>query len=289
MANNDVNNIENNDDETCDNTYNDIDNNDINAKCLLLYGLQREHRHYDLCGKYLYWKDLNNKPAYILDEETTKGKAVLYSRKNGDYKGYWMISAYPHSYNRETGWIQTTKKQKNPWDVSYSIWDGNSSYGSFIKNSLLKCECIETYMPKNSIVESTNRMFENSIFSDVTFILPDGGRIDGHKCLVATRSEYFKALFTHGKFVDSKEIIIEEDVTTDIWKILMIYMYTNQIPPINIKLRLELLKLANQYCMQDLKNRCEKMCIKNITLTNIIPWLITSYRYDVPLIKNKFL
>jgi len=65
---------------------------------------------------------------------------------------------------------------------------------------------IGVQVPQPSLPKEMLGLLESGAFSDVTFIINDT-RIKGHKCILASRSNFFKNMFTLG-MRESEESVI---------------------------------------------------------------------------------
>ena len=98
--------------------------------------------------------------------------------------------------------------------------------------------------------------------SDVTFqIAQDGSEIFGHKAMLAVRSEYFRAMFKSDGMIESKKNKIEvKDYSKATFSRMLEFIYTNTILDFeetssgDVK---ELLMLADEYILGDLREYCE--------------------------------
>lgn len=55
-------------------------------------------------------------------------------------------------------------------------------------------------------------LLESGEFSDVTFVINDT-RIRGHKCILASRSSFFKNMFTVGMRESEESVISVQDIS----------------------------------------------------------------------------
>lgn len=60
---------------------------------------------------------------------------------------------------------------------------------------------------------------------DVTLKATDGDEIHAHKCVLASNSEYFEKMFTGGFKETNQKIICIEDISYDILRSLIDYIY----------------------------------------------------------------
>jgi len=110
---------------------------------------------------------------------------------------------------------------------------------------------------------------DNSEFSDVT-LLVERQQIYCHRVVLAARSDYFSALYSHG-FREAKEGVIEiGDLSHESMLSLLRYFYSDTLP-IDMDKLIELLTLCERFSVPSLKSRCEEalapsICVENAAL-----------------------
>lgn len=67
-------------------------------------------------------------------------------------------------------------------------------------------------MPQPNLPNELLTLLESSEFSDVTFIIGDS-RIRGHRCILASRSSFFKNMFTVGMRESEESVISVQDIS----------------------------------------------------------------------------
>jgi RCC1 and BTB domain-containing protein len=120
-----------------------------------------------------------------------------------------------------------------------------------------------------SLAESTyTQDFQSALnqsdFSDVTFVV-EGQRIYAHKFVLFTRCKHFLSMFKHEmKEQQTNEIVIKDTSYISVYAFLE-YLYTDSttIPPQNA---MELLNIGNMYQLERLKQLCEKLIRRNISI-----------------------
>ena len=71
-------------------------------------------------------------------------------------------------------------------------------------------------------------LLEAGDFADVTFVIGDT-RIKGHKCILASRSSFFKNMFTVGMRECEESVISVQDITLQTFKKLLEFIYSDQL------------------------------------------------------------
>lgn len=256
-------------------------------KTIILYGIENNNPHYNLNGFYFFTKFINEYPAYkfykSINIHNTKTKPYIYKRKKNSK---WMVSAKT-SIIRESGWLQSLSDSDKLWEQGWSQWEKNGFY----PNKNIKFAFINTdYHNLYDIIKSNENMLENNTFSDITFILKDGTEIKAHKCILASRSQYFNTLL-NSQFQEAiiNKIYIEDNISEKSFKILLNFIYTSNFKDLFIDTEelVSLLLLSKQYCLDKLVNMCINLCIKKINIENIIPWLLLAYNINFPALKKK--
>ena len=89
--------------------------------------------------------------------------------------------------------------------------------------------------PLTTVVEDYAKMLRDTSLADVTFAV-DGQRFHAHRCMLAARSPYFKALFASGQGMREEgsraaggDIELEEVSAPD-FEMLMEYLYSHKLP-----------------------------------------------------------
>lgn len=103
--------------------------------------------------------------------------------------------------------------------------------------------------------EHIGALYSNEDYSDITLIV-EGNRIPSHKVILASRSDYFRALL-YGGLRESQEREVElKGTSLAAFKILLKYIYTGHMTLASLKeeMILDILGLAHQYGFVDLES-----------------------------------
>ncbi|XP_034941957.1 BTB/POZ domain-containing protein 9 [Chelonus insularis] len=124
----------------------------------------------------------------------------------------------------------------------------------------------------NHLSENIGALYLSDDYSDVTLIVA-GQRFNGHKVILAARSQYFRALLYGGLKESVQQEIELKGTTLPAFKELLKYIYTGHLSLVNQREEtiLDILGLANQYGFTDLEMAIsdylkEILNIKNICL-----------------------
>jgi hypothetical protein len=71
---------------------------------------------------------------------------------------------------------------------------------------------IGVQVPQPSLPRDMLSMLESGEFSDVTFVIGES-RIRGHRCILASRSNFFKNMFTVGMRETEESVISVQDIS----------------------------------------------------------------------------
>uniref|UniRef100_A0A182PHS8 BTB domain-containing protein n=1 Tax=Anopheles epiroticus TaxID=199890 RepID=A0A182PHS8_9DIPT len=109
----------------------------------------------------------------------------------------------------------------------------------------------------------------NADYADVTFIV-ENNRIPAHRVILATRSEYFRALL-YGGLKESKQSEIRLDVPVKAFEHLIKYIYTGSmsLKQMSDSEIIETLGLAHQYGFIDLQKAIVGRLSKVISIENV--------------------
>ncbi|KAF0981860.1 hypothetical protein FDP41_011721 [Naegleria fowleri] len=112
--------------------------------------------------------------------------------------------------------------------------------------------------------------------SDVLFQLDDDTTwIHSHKAILCCRSEYFRAMFSIGQFLESSQKVIHLDHTPkDVFEILLKFIYTGEEiseETITAEQSVPLLELATRFNVETVKLAAERKIIRFLTPSNVVP------------------
>ncbi|XP_017136478.1 BTB/POZ domain-containing protein 9-like [Drosophila miranda] len=85
--------------------------------------------------------------------------------------------------------------------------------------------------------------------SDVEFLV-EGQRLPGHRQVLASRSEYFRALLC-GSMVESRQRTVRLKVPLEPFKVILEYLHTGKLPlsSLDVDMLIDVLDLAHFYCL----------------------------------------
>lgn len=140
---------------------------------------------------------------------------------------------------------------------------------------------VENINPKyEKMLKDFLKLYECQDFSDIT-IFCKNREFKVHKQILAARSPVFNKMFSNNmKEKNTNEVHIE-NVTAEAMEITIKFMYSGyaEIPYDQLE---EVLDLAEQYDLQDLKQFCEVKIEHNLDIEKSVKLLIMAYKYNLP-------
>lgn len=143
-----------------------------------------------------------------------------------------------------------------------------SSKSSLISDS--ECSLIEQ-IPSNPAHRdwlTFNDLRQKGIFCDVVLNVQDY-KFHVHRIVLCACSEYFRALFVGGwKSAEKQEIQIP-GVTQEIMSTVINFIYTKQVVITSNNIE-DLLPAADQFLVQDLKEKCSRFLLRQLNAENVL-------------------
>eukprot|EP01083_Nonionella_stella_P274946 933688_1 len=101
-------------------------------------------------------------------------------------------------------------------------------------------------------------LYEDMILADVTFeVGEDLTEFMAHRCILATRSPVFKAMFLGGMRESEKSTtVIIEDITADAFSPILKYIYTGYMDNLTTENVVDVLYAAEKYLLGDIVYKC---------------------------------
>eukprot|EP01095_Lingulamoeba_sp_RSL-Kostka_P001116 TRINITY_DN1159_c1_g1_i1.p1 TRINITY_DN1159_c1_g1~~TRINITY_DN1159_c1_g1_i1.p1 ORF type:complete len:303 (-),score=103.13 TRINITY_DN1159_c1_g1_i1:105-1013(-) len=137
----------------------------------------------------------------------------------------------------------------------------------------------DIHSTNNSFGSDLLNLFNNPIFSDITFIVEDQ-EIHAHKCILYARSEYFKALLSNNDMKENKnnKILINE-ITYDTLIVILQWIYTGTINSIKDEILIDVLQASDKFLLSNLKKKASNYIRLGITKNNVLDILRLSFLY----------
>lgn len=132
---------------------------------------------------------------------------------------------------------------------------------------------------------SLRNMLKLENHSDVVFYVgPNSEKVIGHKAILSARSEYFAAMFSKGMYESTSSIVRINDHDVATFQRALEFIYSNQIQDLencDAVTIINLIMLANEYILEDLKKLCSQCVAKLLHVDNIGRFMSLCSNYHV--------
>ncbi|KAF7997010.1 hypothetical protein HCN44_005287 [Aphidius gifuensis] len=170
--------------------------------------------------------------------------------------------------------LQSFISQNDSLEILIEIQDSNEDPTTC---SIIKSIEFSEYL----LPQRLSKFIFNNKYSDIIIDI-NGTELKSHKILLAIQSSVFATMIDNN--IDNRIIINDMDI--DIAKQMMEFIYTNKKPTKIDKYADKLIAIGHKYKMDKLKNMCEDVLFKKITIDNSIKTLIIIDSYGTKKIKD---
>ena len=119
-------------------------------------------------------------------------------------------------------------------------------------------------------------LLQSGVLADVTLtVCHEDFRV--HRSVLAARSEYFAALFTSNFKEATAPRIQIDDATARGFRAVLHYLYTDEAPPMEEDVLVDVMQLAHRYQIDRLYDMCVRQCRNSLHLHNAVPWCIRAH------------
>ena len=148
-------------------------------------------------------------------------------------------------------------------------------------NSNLLVDC------KNKVVEDPGRVFFDKEFTDIK-IQCEGQSFDCHMVILAARSPVFKAMFQSDMKETQTQKVTIDDFKAEVVGEMLNFIYTGNVSSQDAILDIasELLKVADKYQLDLLKNICEESLCSTLKVINCVEYLVLGDMYNAVKLKK---
>lgn len=115
------------------------------------------------------------------------------------------------------------------------------------------------------------KLLSNDDFSDA-IIAFNGKNLYAHKCILASRSPVFNAMFKHDMKEKNQSLVKIEDIEFEVFQELIRFIYTGKVNNVE-KIVCQLLTAAEKYSVEGLKTLCEDVMCSDINKANALEYL----------------
>jgi len=145
---------------------------------------------------------------------------------------------------------------------------------------------------EQSVVEGMRDIYIKEQLSDVTFISgEDKDKFKAHKLVLAAKSEVLFEMFQQDKNEDQAtkcEIRLYETCPGAV-KAFLDFVYLNEYAPKTDEINKDVLKLASQFKMPELTEKCTEVLAKDINTTNVVDVLGLCEEYQLNRLREKIM
>ncbi|CAG5093614.1 Similar to SPOPL: Speckle-type POZ protein-like (Homo sapiens) [Cotesia congregata] len=133
--------------------------------------------------------------------------------------------------------------------------------------------------------------FENSEFSDVKIRAKNNEEFSAHKIILSSNSSVFQQMLTTDMKEKKENCINLPELDADIIKELLFFLYHGKLDKAgdNSATLLELVKVADMYCISELKRICDLSLSNNLSLDNVMSLFEVSKAYKLVILKERAL
>ncbi|XP_033236722.1 BTB/POZ domain-containing protein 9-like [Drosophila pseudoobscura] len=133
----------------------------------------------------------------------------------------------------------------------------------------------------DSFVADMASLCMNEPYSDVEFLVEDQ-RLPGHRLVLATRSEYFRALL-YGGLAESNQREVRLEVPLEAFKLILGYLYSGKMPlsTLDVDTIIDVLDLAHLYGLQVVESGIGKYLQQNLSVSNVCTILDVARRKNL--------
>lgn len=123
----------------------------------------------------------------------------------------------------------------------------------------------------NRLLKTVAELYDKDLYSDITVSFADQ-KIKAHKFVLAARGDHWSSRDLNE--ISELQLI---DVSASVGLTLMKWVYTDQAEiPNDESFLIELVKTAKKYRLKELKERCEKMLMSSVSVSNCIKFYQTA-------------
>ncbi|XP_046654672.1 speckle-type POZ protein-like [Daphnia pulicaria] len=138
------------------------------------------------------------------------------------------------------------------------------------------------------LIAHLEELYETMKFSDFT-INVRGRQFKAHKSILATRSQYFAAMFEHPTKENLTNQVEIEDVEPDVFQEILRYIYTGKVSESTMEnMPAGILAVADKYLLEQLKSECETQIIHRMSAENCLELLLNTHEHHPAFYLRKY-
>ena len=181
-----------------------------------------------------------------------------------------------------------------PQNIQLNAFAGSTHIGAEIVIINMGCPLSDTLRNDLGALLSFDSSESQNKFSDVKLVasLKENGssmpvEFPAHKLILAARSPVFARMFEHSMLESTRNKVQVDDIHPDILKVMLIYMYTGQVPWIKDQnMAFDLLYAADKYQLDHLKSLCEQHIISSLQVNNAAHIVQFAHLHNAPELKR---
>lgn len=139
-------------------------------------------------------------------------------------------------------------------------------------------------MTTAAYLQNMHELLRDSAFADVVFLLGEE-RVPAHRAILSARSAHFRAMFSSGMRESQEEEVRIPSIRPHIFRAMLEYIYTDTVE-ITADIAIELYEAADLYALDSLKNRCEHVLERQISVDNAAALLQVSDELGATALKD---
>ncbi|CAM0947068.1 unnamed protein product [Alopecurus aequalis] len=148
-------------------------------------------------------------------------------------------------------------------------------------------------VPPSDLDNHLSRLLETGVATDITIKIGWFKQFKAHRCVLAARSPFFRALLCGSMMESTKSTIRVDDVDASVFEVLLQFMYDDSTPAFMeetsedaTNMAKHLLVAADRYGMERLKLICERKLSKVLDVNNVCSTLEFADRQSCQQLKN---
>lgn len=124
---------------------------------------------------------------------------------------------------------------------------------------------------------------------DVTLVAGESDEVAAHKCVLASRSSYFRALFSSEFRERSEGRVLLEDITFEQLILLLNFIYADDWLAEDADFALDMIPIADRFSVLDLKRLCERTLIGAMSVDNVARVFALADKYSCNRLRSRAL
>ena len=155
-------------------------------------------------------------------------------------------------------------------------------------------KAINTHLEESVYADQFYSLLQTSEHQDIKFVvgeLAEAEELFAHKAILSARSEYFRVMFKKGGMSESSlSSITVPDHSSSAFRRMLEFIYSNKIKDLEtceLPDVVNLLVLANEYCLDRLQYLCEVAASACLDNENIARTTCLSMNYDLEKLKHE--